>query len=124
MNFLFGLGFATITAGIAYVAIWFLPTWVWAKLPPALRKRRKVLARSVATIVFIGIAASNFGTYGPRVTLDTQTYVPAPSRLEVESGDAWSDTEDRRGNADELLEAAPVRSDDLTDPKKDDDEHR
>lgn len=124
MNFLFGLGIALISALFAYVLISVIakaiPKALWDEMPDALPGILKGLKKPFIVLIFIVVFANNFGTYGPRLTLDAATHIPQPERTEIEVGKEWSEAEalNRFGNADEKLADEPVRAP-ITDAKDD-----
>lgn len=112
MNILFGILNASLTAAGVYLVYRFvIPRRLWDAAPKHVIEWREPVARAVAVLTFVVILATNLATYGPRNELSDSTYHPRPERQEADSGERWSNTEDRRGNATELLKDAPVRAD-------------
>ena len=110
MNLIFGLVIATAAALFVFAVLMLLPDKFWLLFPKEVDEWRTPVIRILAGLVFLVILATNFATYGPRNELSNATAMPQPQRQAVEVGEEWSDTEDRRGNADELLDEAPVRA--------------
>ena len=104
-NLLFGLAQAAFSALAVLVVFLIIPERAWKLLPAEVLSWRNTVARFVVALTFVIVFASSLATYGPRYELNSHRLQPSIERVEVESGEAWSNTEDRLGNADHRREA-------------------
>ena len=114
MNFVFGLAIASGTTLFLWILFRLIPNEVIGLAPEKYTKFRPIVERFLLLLVFLIIFATNFATYGPRNSLPPGSHSPTIERVPVDSGEGWSTTRDRFGEADERLNREPVRADELT----------
>lgn len=113
INLVFGIATSFVGAVVFFFLVRMIPYELWPK-----KYYRPMITNLSTILVTIWVFYTAFGTFGPRIELDAPgAHVPTVERTDVESGEEWSDTRDRFGEADERLRTMP------TQPEEDEDEH-